>query len=243
MEKYDLEPVIEAINEVYDNIWLGDLKTAKKVAQTSLRKMQSLADLSELKKTAIELRRIIYKKRKDAREKGIKHRRLWVADRLFEELAKEEFEPIKNIYGVLAIHLSHLKEAVIYLTEAQSQRTIEGLVEKDLEKERDFQRSERYRYAIQRLPDRWEVRAILDTPADVWDLRKLRHRLANYDMSIEEVSRRAFSNIFEIYSRDMYIQIVGQGKLVEISVHTLTTEDAKERVSEIVETIIGSLTM
>ena len=243
MEDYELEPVIEAINGVYDNIWLGDFEAAKELAESNLKKIRAQLDLSELEKTATELRKNIQKMRKDAREKGIKNRRLWVADMLSKEMEKEELDPIKNIFGVLTIHLSSLKEAVSYLIEVQAQRTIESFAAKNLEKERVFRRSERYRYAIQRLPDRWEVRAVLDTPAHVWDLGKLRDRLVNYDLSIEEVSKKAFSSIFELYSREMYIQVLGQEKLVEILIHTPTTKDVKERVSKVVETIVSSLTI
>jgi len=243
MEEYDLEPVIEAINRVYDNIWLGDLEAAKEFAESNLEKIRAQLDLSELEKTATKLRNFIQKMRKSAREKGIKNRRLWVADRLSKEMEKEELDPIKNIFGVLTIHLSSLNEAVSYLIKAQAQRTIESFAEKNLEEERVFRRSERYRYAIQRLPDRWEVRAVLDTPAKAWDLRKLRDRLVNYDLSIAEVSKKAFSNIFELYSRDMYIRVLGQEKLVEILIHTPATKDVEKRVSKVVEAIINSLTI
>jgi len=241
MEEYDLEPVIEAINLVYDNIWVGDLVTAKELAETNLIKIQAELDLSKIKKSATELKELVQKVRKDAREKEVKKRRLWVADRLSEVFKKEGFEPIENIYGILAIHLTSLKEAVTYLIEAQAQQTLESLVEENSEKEKVFQRKERYRYTIQRLPDRWEVHAFLDTPTHAWDLRKFKRRLVQYDFAIEEVSKTDSSRILELYSRNMYIQVLGQNRLVEMLIRIRPTKKVSERVDSIVETIISSL--
>ncbi len=242
MEEYNLEPVIEAINEVYDNIWLGDWEAAKKLAKLKLEKIHQEFDLSDLDKTATELREILQRIRRDAREKGVENRRLWVAERLSEEMEKEELNPVKNIFGVLTIHLSSLEEAVTYLIEAKAQRTMENFGEMEEEKERVFRKNEGYRYSFQRLPDRWEIRAILDTPAKAWDLEKLRTRLWDYDFSMEEVSRKTFSSIFELYSKDMYIRVIGQEKLTEIQVHSPATKDVEKKLSRVIETIMNSLT-
>lgn len=241
MEEHDLDLVIETINQVYDNIWLGDLETAKKIADTNLMKIQSQVNLSELKMRATKTREILRKMKKKAREKGIKERRLWVAEKLLKALKKQEFDPIKNIYGVLVIHLLSLKEAATNLIEAQAQKTMESFTEKGLEKGQVLQKGERYRYSIRSLPDRWEVHAILDRPAHAWNLGELRDQLVNYDMSIREVSKRAFSTVFEIYSRDMYIQVLGQEKLVQILIRAPVTKDAEGRVSRMVGTIVSSL--
>jgi len=93
-------------------------------------------------------------------------------------------------------------------------------------------------------PDRaraWEVHALLDTPAYDWDLRKIKHRLVQYDFAIEEVSKTDSSRILELYSRNMYIQLLGQNRLVEILIRTRPIEKVKERVTSIVEAIISSL--
>lgn len=241
MEEYDLGPIIGTINLVYDNIWVGDLETAKKLAETNLMKIQKELDLSKIKRSATELKELIQRVRKDAREKEVKERRLWVTDRLSEVLKKEEFQPIENIYGILAIHLVSLREAVTYLIEAQAQQTSESSGEKNSEKEEVFQRKERYKCRIQHLPDRWEVRAFLDTPTHAWDLRKLKGTLAQYNFAIEVVSKTDSSRILELYSRDMYIQVLGQDRLVEMLIRPRPTKKVSEKVDSVIEKIISSL--
>lgn len=239
--EYDLGSVIKAINEIRDNIWLGDLKEAKKIADLNLANIRAKLDTSELEDNAMKLREIIQKTRRDARQKGVENKRLWVAEQVFGEMKKRELDPTKNIFGVLTIHLSNLRETASYLIQTKAQRTLETFKGKNLEEDRILRKTQKYRYALQRLPDRWEVRAVLDTPALAWDLTKLRERLLNYDFSIEEVSKGNFSRIFKLYSRDMYIHVLGQQKLVEILIHAPPTEDVEKRVSKVVEIIINSL--
>lgn len=241
--EYDLGHAIKAINEIRDNIWLGDLKAAKEIADRNLENIHAQLDISELENAATMLRKIIYKTRRDAREKNVKNKRLWVAEQVFEEMKKDEIDSVKNIFGVLTIHLSNLKETASYLSGAKAQRTLETFEEKSLEEEQVSRKNKRYRYSLYRLPGKWEVRAVLDTPARTWDLRKLGDQLLNYNLSMEEVSKRDASRIFELYSRDMYIQVLGQEKLMEILIRAPAREDVEKRVRKVVETILSSLTI
>lgn len=234
--------IVEAINEIYDNIWLGDWKTADRLARSSLEEIRKQLDISYLVKTAIEVRRILLDLRKEARDKGIENKRLWVADRLSKEIEEKQLDPIKNILGVLALHLTRLGEAVNYLIQAQSQRTMKDFAEKDVRKGRVFQSRDKYRYAVQSLPDRWEVHAVLDMPAKAWNLKKLRSRLLEYDLIMEEISKKTFSSIFELYSRDMYIRVLGSEKRVDMLVHAPKTREVEKRIVGIVETILDSIT-
>jgi len=234
--------IVEAINEIYDNIWLGDWKTADRLARSSLEEIRKQLDISYLVKTAIDVRRILLDLRKEARDEGIENRRLWVADRLSKEIEEKQLDPVKNIIGVLTLHLTRLGEAVSYLIQAQSQRTMKDFAEKDVRKERVFQSRDKYRYAVQSLPDRSEVHAVLDMPAKAWNLKKLRSRLLEYDLIMEEISKKTFSSIFELYSRDMYIRVIGHEKLTEIQVHAPVTKDVEKKLSRVIETIMNSLT-
>lgn len=234
--------IVEAINEIYDNIWLGDWKTADRLARSSLEEIRKQLDISYLVKTAIEVRRILLDLRKEARDKGIENRRLWVADRLSKEIEEKQLDPVKNILGVLALHLTRLGEAVSYLIQAQSQRTMKDFAEKDVRKGRVFQSRDKYRYAVQSLPDRWEVHAVLDMLAKAWNLKKLRSRLLEYDLIMEEISKKTFSSIFELYSRDMYIRVLGSEKRVDMLVHAPKTREVEKRIVGIVETILDSIT-
>lgn len=199
-------------------------------------------EISETQEIAAKLRETIQEIRKTAREKEIERRRVWVAEQVFKEIEEKGLDSTKNLLGVLIIHLSTLRETVGYLTETKAQTPLESFPEKILEEEHILRRTNRYRYTIQRLPDRWEVRAILNTPASSWNLEELRNQLSTYGVSIEEVPKDRSLRSFELYSRDMYIQVFGQENQVEISIRTPATEDAKIRVSNIIETIISTLT-
>ncbi len=170
-------------------------------------------------------------------------KRLWVAEQVAKDIMEKNVEPLDNIYGVLAIHLSSLKDAVSYLLALSSQSTLERFAGVDLKSE-SLRRRERYRYAILRLPDRWEVRSILDTPAVSWDFVKLRDRFSNYNFSIEKALQDGASRAFELYSRDMYIQVIGQENRVEIVIHTPShVPNAERRVSNSANEILNKLIM
>jgi len=237
--EHDLSFIIMAINEVNNSIWLGDFKKAAEIAGLNLDIISKL-EISELQRVAIDLRKIIRQIRKDAKEMKIENRRLWVAEQVSKEIEKKELNPIKNIFGVLVIHLFNLRETIGYLMEAKSQATLENFSDKSSEEERFLQETNRYRYAIRRLPDKWEVRAILDKTASLWDLGKLREELSNYGFWMEEISKGRPSRTFELYSQNMYVQVLGQENQVEISIYT-PAADAKQRVNKIVETILKIL--
>jgi len=237
--EHDLSFIITAINDVNNSIWLGDFKKAVEIANLNLEIVSKLG-IPELQRVAIDLRKIIRQIRKDAKEKKTENRRLWVAEQVSKEIEKKELNPIKNIFGVLVIHLFNLRETIGYLMEAKSQATLENFSDKSSEEERFLQETNRYRYAIQRLPDKWEVRAILDKTASLWDLGKLREELSNYGFWMEEISKGRPSRTFELYSQNMYVQVLGQENQVEISIYT-PAADAKQRVNKIVETILKIL--
>lgn len=240
--EYNLEPVIKAINEVNDNIWLGDFKKAREIANSNLKTIRKQLRISELQETATKLKAILQEIRKTAREEEVEKRRLWVAEEIFKIMKEKELNPIENFYGVLTMHLADLMETVGYLIEAKSQATLEGLPEKGLEEDRFLRITETYRYAIQRLPDRWEVRAILDTPASSWNLKSLKDQLSEHRVLVEETAKTRLSKTFQLYSQDMYVQAVGLGNQAEFSLYTPATADAKRKVRKIIEIIIRTLT-
>lgn len=238
--EYDLAFVIRAINEVNDNIWLGDYKKAIEIADLNLDAAKKL-EFVEFEKTANEMRRTIQQVRKEAKQKKIKNRRFWVAERVSKTIEEKQLDPVKNLFGALLIHLSDLREAIVYLMETKSQTTMESYPDKISEEDDSLQKTDRYRYAVQRLPDRWEVRAILGRSASQWDLGKLGEELSNYGFSIEEVFKERPSRTFELYSQNMYAQVLGQENEAEISIYTSGTLDARQRVRKIVETVLRIL--
>ena len=242
MENSGLELIFKTINGINDNIWLGDLETAKNLAQSNLDRIRDRLDISAFKKTANEGKRILQEIRKKAKDKDVEDRRLWVATMVSSEIEKRELNPIKNIFGVLTIHLYDLIEAVEYVIEAKSQKTLEEFTDKTSEKGRIFRDLNEYRYAMQRLPDKWEVRAIVGVSPIRWNLQKLKSRLSKYDLVMEVVSKKDFSIQFELYSQSMYLRVLGGEKRVGMLIHSsMKKEDIEKRIIEVVETILGSI--
>jgi len=238
--EYDLAFVMSAINEVNESVWLGDYKKAIETADINLETAKRL-ELIGFEKTANEIRGIIKQVRKEAKQEKIKNRRLWVAGKVSKTIEEKQLDPVKNLFGAMLIHLRDLREAIAYLLESKSQTTMESYGDKIPQEGDSLQRTDRYRYSIQRFPDRWEVRAILDIGVLQWNVGKLREELPGYGFSIEEVLKERPSRTFELYSQEMYAQIIGQDNQVGISIYTPDTPDARQRVRKIIETILKTL--
>lgn len=232
--------IISTTNEIYENIWLGDLKAARNSARASIEKFGKRPDLSELESATAKMKAILKEARSEAREKEVKNRRLWVSERVSEEVRKTELDSTKSILGVLWIHLQSLAEAVDFLIKAETQRTLNDLGERNMAERQILRKGDRHRYSINRLPDGWEVRAIIDASVDAWDLKKLRSMLPE-SFLIEETLRKTPSDLVELYSRDMYLQILRQGRVVKITIHAPKAVEIENRIDNVVETIVSSL--
>jgi len=237
--EYDFVSVIRAINEVNENIWLGDLKKAVEIADSNLKVVK--IETAEPERADAKLSRILKQKRKEAKQKDVKNRRLWVAEQLSKTAEKIEIDMVENLFWVLYSSLSDLREAIAYLVESSSQTTMETFADRSAEDEPQLQTADRYRYIVQRLPDRWETRAILNDVPSQWDVARLRSALSDYGLSVAEISKGRYSKVFELYSRDMYAQVLSQDNQVEILVYTPETPDAKQRVYKIVEVVLRVL--
>lgn len=242
MEENGLQILVEAINDINNYIWLGDFKAAKKRSELFVSKLREQYPISLFRDSANEWKRILQSIQKKAREKAVKksQRRFWVADRFAERKKEQQLEPINNVYGVLTIHLFHLREAVSYLVEAQSRKTL-GATEEKTELSRLNRIENRYSYAIQHFPDRWEVRALLDSPRKIWNVEDIRERLVRYDFTTEEVGRKAYSNICDFYSKDMYIHAYGGEKRIVISIRAPLTKDVDYKIDQIVKILLDAI--
>jgi hypothetical protein len=232
--------IISATNEVNDNIWLGDLKEARNSAMACVEKLQKRTDLSEIERTTSIMKEILKKVRKEAKEQEVENVRLWVAERVSEEVKRAELSSTKIILGILWDRLQNLANAIIFLSETETQMRLDDARDQNTLEKQILRRRDGYRYSIIDLPDRWEVRAVVDTPAETWGLDMLRHQLLK-TFHVEEILRKASSDLVELYSSDMYVHIMRLGKLVRIIIHSPKTDDIVKKIDNVVATIINSL--
>jgi hypothetical protein len=239
MEK-DPAFLIRAINEVKESIWLGDYAKAIETADSNLDVAKRF-EFIEFENTANEVRQILRQFRKEAKQKNMKNRRFWVAEQVSKSIEEKKLDSQKNLFGSLLIYLYDLREAIAYLSEIKSQTTMETYADKTQQEDDSLQRTDRCRYSIKRFPERWEVRSILDKDVLQWNTEILRKELPDFVFSIEEAPKERRSTTFEIYSREMYAQVVGQDNQVEMSIYTPGTPDARTRVRKVIETILNTL--
>lgn len=156
-------------------------------------------------------------------------------------MEREKRNPIDNIIGVLIIRLSKLSEMLDYIVGSTAQKTLENFKEKDLDRGETLQRREKYKFAVQRFPDRWEVRAISENEIQLGNLKKLGDQLKDFYLFVKKLPSGEQSRTFEVYSQSMYAEILVQAQQVEFHIRTILTDDSRQRIEKFVETVMNSL--
>jgi len=234
---YDVGVVVNAINEVDENIWLGDYKKAKEIANRNLAGIEKDVEIYQSQDFARDLRRIIRESKKGTRERKIEDVDSWITERIVERMKEAERKPIDNLVGILIIHLTSLRDMLDFLIESRGQKTLENSRENGTVREEILRIGEKCRFTIQSLPDRWEVRAILDEPVKQWNLNELKSRLPDFGLSAAEASKNRLSGTLEIFSQELYADILVQEKQMEFSVRSVKKENTEERIRKLVETL------
>jgi len=237
--EYNFASVIGALNEVNDNIWLGDLRKAVEIAELSLEKAKKDETFSA-QETANKVKSILKQVRKDAREKNAINRRLWVAEQVSLAVKEGQINPVENLYGVLLRNLSDLKEAIDFLIKIKSQTTLINYREEKTEDSFEVQKAEGYRYIVQRHPQNWDVRAILDRSPSKWYIEELKKSLFSFGFQISELYDDKSSRTFELYSNDMYAQVLSHENRVEMTIFTIETQESRQKIGKILETILAA---
>jgi hypothetical protein len=238
--EHDLGAIIKAINEVGENIWLGDYERAKEVADFSLVGIEKNVEIYKLQVFADSIRKTIRESRKDAKEKKIEDIDAWITEQILERMKREERKPIENIMGVSIIRLSSLRDMLGFLIESRSQKTLGNFEEKETAQEETVRKGEKYRFSIRGFPGRWEVRAVLADSVRQWNFEELRDRLSGFTLSIAE-SKSELSKAFEVFSQSMYAEIFVQDRQIEFLIKAHAVEDVRQRIEKLVETVIKFL--
>ena len=128
-----------------------------------------------------------------------------------------------------------------FLIEIKSQKTLTSYGEKRLEIESKVQKAEGYRYIVQRQPHKWNVRAILDRNVYSWNEAELKAKLVNYGFKVVELYRNKSSRTYELYSNDMYAQLLSQENRVEMTVFAIETPEARLKIEKTLKIILTTL--
>jgi hypothetical protein len=236
----NLSPIIKAISEVNDNIWLGDLEKAIEVAEKNLHETAKIANNAieasrKTKKILKENRQLAHQSNKQAIED-----RFWVAEHVAKTIKDQNIDSRLNLYGVLLNQLSDLKDSLNYLISAKSQTTLDIKKEKQSKNNLEILQGQDYRYSIQRYPNRWDIRILLEkSSTTLIDRDKLRALLSNQGYSaVERYTKELVTNL-DLFSQEMFAQVLMQDNQISISMVIGENLIIKEKVDEIVKNIIS----
>jgi hypothetical protein len=236
--EYDVGALIRVINEVNDNIWLGDFDKAKEIIGLSLEEISKHTDTQRSMNFSYNLRKAIRDAKKDAKERRIEDGDIWVTKKISERIELEGLDLIDNIVGVLFIRLSRLREMLDYIIKSKTQMTLDNIKETDNDQGEAIQRRDKYRFAVRRFLDRWEVRAILENHIQRWDLKELKSQFKDFGLFVEQLPEGEQTRTFEVYSQNMYAEILVQDNQIEFSIRTIATEDSRQRIEKLVEIVM-----
>jgi hypothetical protein len=240
--KNDFTLILRAISEVNDNIWLGDLKKAIDVADKNIVMSKDIAGhpVEISKKT----RQILKEKRRQAQnvdmENG-RNRRLWVAGQVAKSIKEQNIDMRLSICGVLLNQLSDLRDSLRYLINAKSQIKLDELKEENLKNKIEMIEREGYRYSIQRYSNRWDIRTLLDESYSHIDSVKLREQLSSYDFSVFQRYKEKLPVNLELFSRDMYVQVIFQDTHVSMNIFAVENLETKEKIDVILKAIVNAV--
>jgi hypothetical protein len=223
---YDFAQAIWAIHEVEKNIWLGDMREAKRIADSAIEEVEA-KKIKAPQATANRVREILKQKRKDAKGKTAFYKRQWVADQVLKTLRKAEINMTDNLYGVLLNYLSDLRDSITYLIKTMSQTTLPN--EEKPERKIQVYQGDGYRYTIHHFPEKTEVRAILDKLPKL-NIVMMKTELSNFGYALENLFEAKFSKAFMLYSEKMYVQVLSQEKQAKLLFYTPELADKEEKI-------------
>jgi hypothetical protein len=238
--EYNIGSLVKTINIIYDNIWLGDLKEAERITDSYLESLGDESKISDFESAAHKIRKKILEIRRSARKSDVKNKRAWVSEKLSEELIKEKIDPAANLFGVLIIQLLGLEKLINAAVKTIQQKTLEDFKGNRTD-ERITRKGERYAYALEYHIDRWETRAVVNRDIELLNLSKVRKIFDANNIRLEEAPGEQRALMLDFYSRDMYAQVIGLERYVQISIRMPRTESDETKVRRIVENILASL--
>jgi len=225
----EISYVMSAINQIYDNLWIGDIKIAFEVATQALQqgKIEKLVEAAEMAKKLITFLRI------EAKEKEIEDKEDWVTESFLKRL--EDISIDDAIAGVMMVHLSNLKAALNYLVES-------GKIKPLLEEEEPSQlrKEKRYKCVVISQPPKFEVKALLDTSFSVPNFERLKKVAEELGLNPTILEKSKAAMTLRFFSGNEFVEVIAQRFIARI-IMTMR-EPSEERMNRISSKILEMLT-
>jgi hypothetical protein len=215
--------VVKLLNQIRDNLWLGDVKEVSELI-TKSSEILSSPELQRFQKSFEEIRQVFkdVKEECERRYKEIKglNRKSLLADE-FKKRIEEPFKLQEAIIGLLLLSIKNFEQ----LRDVIPPRKV---IEKDL-----------YRYVVLESPPKYEIRALINEGAEV-NVEGLIRSLKKENFNVLPVSIEHCAFI-AAFSGTSYIEIVVLPPRVNISLSLPLLTPSVEEAQRLGEMIMDSL--
>jgi hypothetical protein len=214
------QEIVEVMNQIRDNLWLGDIQRVKEIITNFLKMEESPIKFQQSFREVFTSFRIAQKICKDRYKelKGLKYE--LPLSKEFKERLRESSKLKEAIIGLLIFDLQKLLRRL---------ETIEPLC-------KVVQRPS-YRYTIFEYASKYEVRALIEGRVEC-NVRELVKKLEERGFKLSTVFEKRYTYV-TAFSTQGYIEVLALLPKVSIFISLLTP--SKEYVQELGEIIINSL--
>ncbi|MEM2129048.1 MAG: hypothetical protein QXZ70_00465 [Candidatus Bathyarchaeia archaeon] len=215
------EKVVEIVNDVNDNLWLGDVIEVRKLAdmkwieEFNVNRIRYNETVLKFRSQYSELR-----SRLKQEHKGFDFR-FALSKQFREMIQEEELDPKDAVIGSVLEYFEKLQARL------QSVGQIREIVHKD-----------KYKYAIQGHAHRYEVRALLGKEQEV-NIEKMVKELSNMGFHLSKIDISKPYVLFMAFSDQAYVEIMVFVPRVSIIILFLSPD--LEKAEQLAKTMVDSL--
>jgi hypothetical protein len=220
------QKIIDGVNQVKDNLWLGDIKKIKEIINAILSEEKFI---NKSQNSFKEIRSLFEEAKKEAmeqyKEKSFEYK-LFLSKK-FKERIMEPFKFDEAIIGLLVFELKRLRYKLEKIEQLlRESKLIQEIIQKPF-----------YRYTIFEYPPKYEIRVLIDKKIKA-NVNELIKKLEGKGFKCSKFGEKHYVFI-TAYSTQSYIEIAILFPKVSISISLLTPK--KEEAQKLGEMIIDSL--
>jgi hypothetical protein len=214
------QEIVEVINQIKDNLWLGDIRKVQEIITNFLKMKESVIKFQQSFKEVSTQFRIAQRICKDLykESKGLKYE--LSLSKEFKERLRESSKLKEAIIGLLIFDLEKLSKRL---------ETIEPLCK--------VVQKPSYRYTIFEFASKYEVRALIERRV-VYNVRELVRKLEERGFKLSTIFEKRYTYV-TAFSTQGYIEV--SALLPEASIFISLLAPSKEHAQELGEIIINSL--
>jgi hypothetical protein len=220
------QKVLKGVNQIKDNLWLGDIKKTKEIIDNILSDekfiRKYLNSFQEVYSLFGEVKKEVIKQYK----KGSFEYKLFISKK-FKERIMEPFKFEEAIIGLLVLELKRLRYKLEKIEPLlRESKLIQEIIQKPF-----------YRYTIFEYPPKYEIRVLIDKKVEA-NVNELVKKLEEKGFKCSKFGGKHYAFI-TAYSTQSYIEIAILFPKVSINISLLTPK--KEEAQKLGEMIIESL--